>query len=90
MRIPEFKNTNEALQYGEEIKCDKKLIRKLKKESKRVTRRFKKLMQQDNLKDAIYLASGQKQFVREALEEIEKMEDQEKILIGKRLICVRN
>lgn len=72
MRIPTFKNTNKALLFGKVHTNEKKIIRKLIKESKKLKRVFDKHMQKGEMKEALHLASGQKQFIREALEETQR------------------
>ena len=66
--IPKFKNTGEALRYGQENKGNQKIINALRwaRKAYLVVIRFLYFIGQENT--AFYLASGQSQLVREALE----------------------
>lgn len=63
-----FKNTHHALQYGQSIKGNKEAIEALKEHRLCLLDRIQGFIDRGNLKEALYLASGQGQFSREALE----------------------
>jgi len=65
----EFKNTDEALIYGQSIKNDPQLIHLLREQREKLVKEVHLLMEKDKTTEALYLASGQAQFTREALEE---------------------
>jgi len=65
--IPLFKNTEQALAYGQSIKGDYKALYALKEARKEALQRFNELMTLGKENEALYLASGQAQFLREAL-----------------------
>jgi len=64
-----FKNTKEALLYAHSIKNNPKLIYELRLQRQYYIKKFTSLMKKRKLKEALYLASGQAQFTREALKE---------------------
>ena len=64
-----FKNTEEALQYGETIKHNQEKIEDLRQNRKFLLDRITELRKQGREGDALFLASGQYQFSREALEQ---------------------
>jgi len=68
--IPKFNNTEEALVFGA-AHTSQAEIRLLRLERARLVEQFKKLFDSGKEKEALFLASGQAQFVREALEEAE-------------------
>lgn len=70
--IPLFKNTEHAEQYGRENKGNGEVIALLKEEREKLTGVFKRLMKEGKEGQALYLASGQAQFIREAIEEATK------------------
>lgn len=68
IKIPEMKNTHEALNYGKSIKGNVAAINVLKNERKNLIVKVQDLLNQGKDTEALYLASGQLQFTREALE----------------------
>jgi len=64
-----FKNTEHAIEYGKSIKNDQQAINKLKYHREWLENRANKFRESGQLKMALYLASGQLQFSREALEQ---------------------
>lgn len=67
--IPQFKNTREALEYGQSIASDSQKIEELRLERERLSKEVRRLISLGEDEKALYLASGQSQFVREAMEE---------------------
>lgn len=65
-----FKGTQEALAYGQSIKNDPQLIYILRKQWEKYSIQARQLMDDGKQDEALYLASGQLQFSREALEEV--------------------
>jgi hypothetical protein len=72
MNIPEFKNTEHALQFGREHAGNLTMIDYLGGEYNRLQARARALMDAGKESEALYLSSGQVQFVREAREEAER------------------
>ncbi len=78
--IPAFKNTGEALEYGAAVRNmpegGLKVARLvlLRAERARLVQEGRDLMEAGREGDALFLLSGQSQFVREALEEAERPE----------------
>ena len=70
--IPQFKNTSEALQFGRDSKSNPEVIEALKisRKAHLIAVQILNAMGKEN--EAFYLASGQSQFIREALEEATK------------------
>ncbi len=64
-----FKNTEHAIQYGQSIRGNEKAIQELKHHRSWLVERVKRFKLAGQLKKAVYLASGQSQFSREALEQ---------------------
>lgn len=64
-----FKNTEHAMRYGQSIRGNKEAIQELKHHRTWLVERVKRLKLAGRLNDAVYLASGQSQFSREALEQ---------------------
>ena len=64
-----FKNTEHAMQYGQSIKNDQQAIKELKYHRQWLLNRVQRLKDSGQLQKALYLASGQAQFSREALEQ---------------------
>lgn len=69
--IPEFKNTEEAEQFGLNNRGNTAIIELLKEERERLVSYGRKLMDEGNEAEALRIASGQCQFVREALQKAE-------------------
>jgi len=70
--IPQFKNTEEALHFGKSYKGNLSMINYLGEERQRLLASVQRLLDEGKESEALHLASGQSQFVREALEEAEK------------------
>lgn len=70
--IPKFRNTEEALRFGQEHRGDQEMIEALRvsRKANLIAIRLLNLMGKED--QAFYLASGQSQLVREALEEATK------------------
>lgn len=66
--IPKFNGTEHALEYGKKWQGDVKVIEMLTKERARLLDTVKALNDMGREDEAFYLASGQCQLVREALE----------------------
>lgn len=66
--IPQFANTNDAIAYGRLYKGSRPHIAALKRERRAIGRRIAALTASGDESAALYLASGQSQFVREACE----------------------
>jgi len=64
-----FKNTEEAIKYGQGIKGNNKAIENLKDLRVFYIGKVSWLMEQGLESEALHLASGQSQFTREAIEE---------------------
>lgn len=73
--IPKFNGTKHALEFGEKWHNDPKAIELLTKERARLLDNVKALREMGREDEAFYLASGQSQLVREALEEATKKDD---------------
>lgn len=67
--IPQFNNTEEALTFGKQYKGNLNMIDFLGQERQKLLVEVQKLMDIGKEAEALYLSSGQSQFVREALEE---------------------
>lgn len=80
MLIPKFKNTEHAIQWARK-NYSKSLIVLLQNERQKLTEQFKFLISKDRESEALYLASGQAQFVREAMQEAIKIEEENKSLL---------
>lgn len=72
MDIPQFKNTEEAINFGKLYRGNIAMINYLGEERQRLLAKIRSDMYNGREKEALYLASGQSQFIREALEEAEK------------------
>lgn len=70
--IPKFRNTEEAVRFGQEHRGDQEMIEalRLSRKANLIAVRLLNLMGKED--QAFYLASGQSQLVREALEEATK------------------
>lgn len=68
MNIPAFKNTEHALTFGHEHRENPAIIQALQAERARLLAQVRGLMEAGKESEALYLASGQCQLVREALE----------------------
>ena len=66
--IPQFKNTEEALKFGQLYKGNLSMIDYLGQERNNLMIEFQRLLDNGKESEALYLASGQAQFIREALE----------------------
>lgn len=66
--IPLFKNTEEALKYGASIAGNAEALAELKAERARLLAEVQAAKEAENWERALYLASGQSQLTREALE----------------------
>jgi hypothetical protein len=80
MIIPKFKNTEHAIQWVRKNYTDS-IIPLLQNERQRLIEQFKFLISKNRESDALYLASGQAQFVREALQEAVKIQEENKTLL---------
>jgi hypothetical protein len=67
MSVPIFKNTHEALRYGEKMDGFDWLTFKMERE--RLKKIIEEYKEKGDFEKALYLASGQYQFLREAQEE---------------------
>lgn len=72
MNIPKFKNTEHALSWGR-AHYTPEAIGALDSERAHLVDQFKILLAEGKESEALYLASGQAQFVREALEEARRV-----------------
>ena len=68
MNIPAFKNTEHALSYGHENRENPGIIQALRDERARLLVQVRELMEAGREGEALFLASGQCQLCREALE----------------------
>ncbi len=68
MNIPAFKNTEHALTFGHENRENPAIIQALRDERARLSGQVRELMEAERESEALYLASGQCQLCREALE----------------------
>jgi len=66
--IPQFKSTEEALDYGHSIAGDMAAINDLRKKREKLILEARRLQNAGKLAHALELASGQVQFIREAME----------------------
>ena len=66
--IPAFKNTEHALSYGHENRENPAIIQALQAERARLLVQVRELMEAGRDGEALFLASGQCQLCREALE----------------------
>ncbi len=66
--VPIFLNTEHAIQYGKDIKKDIHAIDALKTEREALRGKYMQLMNEGKEAEALHIASGQCQFLREALE----------------------
>ena len=74
VRVRKFRNTQDALSFGRKYRGDKWMISVLHENRTELEKEVNRLQKEGNISGAIYLASGQCQFVREAYEEAEKNE----------------
>lgn len=72
MNIPQFKNTEHALSWGRSHYTPE-AMQALESERAHLTDQFKILLAEGKDSEALFLASGQAQFVREALEEARRV-----------------
>lgn len=70
--IPQFKNTQEAISFGLQNKGNQQIISDLKEERAHLETEVEKMDEAGLEDEAMYLASGQCQFVREAYEAAEE------------------
>ena len=68
-----FKNTEEAINYGKKIKGNEEQIADLQDLRNYYKGQVSLLMVKGKEAEALYLASGQSQFANEALEEAERI-----------------
>lgn len=66
--IPQFKNTEDAERFGQFHKGNQGMIQLLREERQILLEKVKDLMNEGKDSEALHLASGQSQFVREALQ----------------------
>lgn len=67
--VPQFKSTEDALEYGKSIRGNPEAIASLEQETVRLKDEAAKLLEADKEEEYLHLVSGQKQFVKEALQE---------------------
>ena len=68
VKIPQFRNTEDAHQFGHRVRGDREVIKALQYNRAAYLCAVQILNQQGQDEAAFYLASGQSQLVREALE----------------------
>lgn len=72
MRIPTFKNTEQALSFARHYKEDKIVIKALKLAYRQLRTEAMALIREGQEAEGFYLLSGQCQFINEAIKEIKK------------------
>ncbi len=81
MKIPKFKNTEHALSWGR-ANSKPEVIEALQAERAELTEQFKTLLSEGKDSEALYLASGQAQFVREAMEEARRVSEEKPSMLS--------
>ncbi|MHA1757191.1 MAG: hypothetical protein ACTSVV_10510 [Promethearchaeota archaeon] len=69
MIFKHFNNTDDAIQYGQEIKGDSVLINKLRLQREILQNKVRQLLRDKREGEALFLASGNSQFTSEAIQE---------------------
>lgn len=68
-----FKNTEEAIAYGNSIKGNRAKIEDLRNAQTNARQKYYQLLDEGKEAEALYLASGQLQFTREAIQSAERV-----------------